>query len=511
MTVTDRSGRRTARRRPAAAIVAPRLPMLRHPRPPYDWLEPPALEEIHRASLEILEDVGVDFWDDEALEIWATAGATVDRDRRHVWIDRGLVEAALAAAPASFTWRARNPQRDVFIGENAIAFGPNGGMVFAQDLAGGRRPGTMADLTDFMKLSQLCDVLHFACWEQVAPQDIPVNVRHLQRMEAGLTLTDKPVMEAAHGRIIPTDCLEMARIAFGGTLPAEPVIGDVINVNSPLRFDDRMLGGLISYARAGQATFITPFILAGAMSPITMAAALAQQNAEALAGITLTQLVRPGAPVIYGGFTTNADMRSGSPAFGTPEGAWAVLAGAQLARRYGLPYRASGGLTNAKVVDAQAAYESQWTLWPAVMGHSNLIMHAVGWLDGGLTASFEKFIIDAENLAMFAHFLADFAVTDATLALDAIREVGPGGHHFGTAHTEARFRTEHYQSALADRQAYATWQESGGLDAEQRAYALYRQLLAEYVPPPLDDAIRAELADYVARRTRDLAGVRLYD
>ena len=194
-----------------------------------------------------------------------------------------------------------------------------------------------------------------------------------------------------------------------------------------------------------------------------------------------------------------------------PEGAWAVLAGAQLARRYGLPYRASGGLTNAKVVDAQAAYESQWTLWPAVMGHSNLIMHAVGWLDGGLTASFEKFIIDAENLAMFAHFLADFAVTDATLALDAIREVGPGGHHFGTAHTEARFRTEHYQSALADRQAYATWQESGGLDAEQRAHTLYRQLLAEYVPPPLDDAIRAELADYVARRTRDLAGVRLYD
>ena len=511
MTSSARRAQRGAGRQVQPSFVTPRMTQLRHPRPPYDWLDPARLEALHAASLQILEETGVDFLDEEALDIWAAAGAKVDRGAQHVWIDRGMVDAALTTAPHAFTWRARNPARSVFIGENAVAFGPNGGMVFAQDLEQGRRPGTLADLNDFMKLSQLCDVLHFACWEQVAPQDVPVNVRHLQRLLGGFTLTDKPVMEAAHGRIISADNLAMARIAFGGELPADPVIGDVINVNSPLRFDDRMLGGLISYARAGQVTFITPFILAGAMSPITMAAALAQQNAEALAGITLTQLVRPGAPVIYGGFTTNADMRSGSPAFGTPEGAWALLVGAQLARRYGLPYRASGGLTNAKLADAQAAYESQWTLWPAVMGHSNLIMHAVGWLDGGLTASFEKFIIDAENLAMFAHFLADFALDDDALALASIQEVGPGGHHFGTADTQSRFRTEHYQSALADRQAFAAWQESGAPDAAQRAHRLYKQLLADYQPPPLDDAIRDELTDFVMRRTRALAGVNLYE
>lgn len=502
---------RGAAKHPVYAFVTPRVSALRHPRPPYDWLDPGRLVDIHRASLEILENVGMEFLDDEALDIWAAAGAKVDRATQRVWIDRGLVEAALATAPATFTWHARNPARNVFIGANAIAFGPNGGMVFAQDLARGRRTGTMADLAEFMKLAQMCDVLHFACWEQVTPQDVPINVRHLHRLHAGLTLTDKPVMEAAHGRVIPADCLEMTRLALGGTLPDGPVIGDVINVNSPLRFDARMLGGLITYARAGQVTFITPFILAGAMSPVTVAAALAQQNAEALAGITLTQLVRPGAPVLYGGFTTNADMRSGSPAFGTPEGAWALMVGAQLARRYGLPYRAGGGLTNAKAVDAQAAYETQWSLWPAVMAHSNLIMHAVGWLDGGLTASLEKFIVDAENLAMFCHLLADFPVDGDTLALDAIREVGPGGHHFGTAHTQAHFRDTHYQSALADRRGFDAWHEAGALTTEERAHRIARELLDTYQAPPMDDGVRAALDDFVALRSRELAGARLYE
>jgi trimethylamine--corrinoid protein Co-methyltransferase len=328
-------------------------------------------------------------------------------------------------------------------------------------------------------------------------------------------------MEAAHGRIISADNIAMALLAIGCTLPGEgeaggadlggPVMGDVINVNSPLRYDARMLGGLITYARAGQATFITPFILAGAMSPISMAAALAQQNAEALAGIALTQIVRPGAPVIYGGFTTNADMRSGSPAFGTPEGAWALLAGAQLARRYGLPYRASGSLTNAKLPDAQAAYETGWTLWPAILGHSNLVMHAAGWLDGGLTVSLEKLIIDLENLAMFAFFLQGFAVDGDTLALDSIAGVGPGGHHFGTAHTQARFRTEHYQSALADRLSYDGWLDNGSPDTVQRAQRLWQAALAAYEPPPMELSVREALADYVARRSRELEGARLYE
>jgi trimethylamine---corrinoid protein Co-methyltransferase len=490
---------------------------LRNPQPPYRWLDDESLESIHQASLTILEEIGLDFLDAEALSLWAGAGARVDFAAQHVWIDRGLVLDAVASAPPTFTWRARNPARDVLIGGNHIAFGPTGGMVYVQDLSGGRRVGTMADLETLMKLAQVAGVLHFGCWEQVTPQDVPLSQRHLRRLYAGLTLTDKPVMEAAHGRIISADNIAMACLALGldpedeDAAAAGPVMGDVINVNSPLRYDARMLGGLITYARARQATFITPFILAGAMSPISMAAALAQQNAEALAGIALTQIARPGAPVIYGGFTTNVDMRSGSPAFGTPEGAWALLVGAQLARRYRLPYRASGGLTNAKLPDAQAAYETAWNLWPAILAHANLVMHAAGWLEGGLTVSLEKFIIDLENLAMFARFVDGFAVNEETLALNSIAAVGPGGHHFGTAHTQARFRSEHYQSALADRQSFDSWVESGSEDSAQRAHRIWREALAAYTPPPMDVAVREALADFVARRTRELEGANLYE
>lgn len=502
--------RRERPRQPASPILNLPFRQLQNPLSPYEYLSVGQIEAIHNASLHILENIGLDFLDDEALDFWQAAGAKVDRRNRHVWMDRGLVMEALAKAPSSFTWRARNPAHDVVIGRNHITFGPCGGMVYAASIEFGRRPGTMIDYENFLKLSQMIPMLHFASWEQVAPQDIPPSVRHLHRLYASFTLTDKVVMEAAHGRIISADVLEMARIVYGD-LDGDPVTGDVINVNSPLRYDERMLGGLITYAHAGQVTFITPFILAGAMSPITMAAALAQQNAEALAGITLTQLVRPGAPVIYGGFTTNVDMKSGSPSFGTPEGAWALLVGAQLARRYNLPYRGSGTLTNAKLPDAQAAYETMWTLWPAVQAHTNLIMHAAGWLDGGLTASYEKFIIDVENLAMFYHFLDGFAIDEETLALDMIAAVGPGGHHFGTPHTQARFRTEFYQSALADRQGYDVWTAAGQQDTVQRAHTIWRDLLDQYEPPPIDPAIREALADYVSRRTPEVVGINLYD
>lgn len=509
---TARSDQRTIRRRQRAETPLLKLPFRqpRNPLVPLEILSPQQIEELHEASMHILENVGLDFLDDEALDLWGKAGAKVDRAGQHVWIDRGLLLETIASAPASFTWRARNPERNVFIGGNSLAFGPNGGMVYASSLDKGRHAGTMLDYENFVKLSHLCNVLHFGCWEQVTPQDVPVSIRHLRRLYAGFTLSDKAVMEAAHGREITTDLLRMAEIVFG-ELAGDPVIGDVINVNSPLRYDARMLGGLITYARAGQVCFITPFILAGAMSPITLAAALAQQNAEALAGVTLTQLVRPGAPAIYGGFTTNVDMKSGSPAFGTPEGAWALIAGAQLARRYHLPYRASGSLTTAKIPDAQAAYETLWNLWPAILAHSNLVMHAAGWLEGGLTASFEKFIIDVENLAMFYHFLDGFEINDDTLALDMIAEVGPGGHHFGTPHTQSRYSTEFFQSALSDHQPYDTWREAGELSTVQRAHIVYQELLAQYEPPPLDLAIKEALQDYVARRERELEGKNLYD
>lgn len=505
-----------SRQRPRRPRIAPTLPLLdipfrnlRNPRPPYDWLEPDTLERIHEASLDILENVGLDFLDDEALDIWQAAGAKVDQAARHVWPDRGLVLEALAYAPSSFTWRARNPAHNVVIGGDAIAFGPCGGMVYAADLDRGRRIGTMDDYEKLLKLSQSCHALHFAAWEQVTAQDVPVNIRHLRRVRAGLTLTDKVVMEGAHGRVITADTLAMMGIVYG-SLDGDPVTGDVINASSPLRFDDRMLGGLITYARAGQVTFITPFILAGAMSPVTMAAALAQQNAEVLAGAALTQLVRPGVPVIYGGFTTNIDLRSGSPAFGTPEGAWAALVGGQLARRYGLPSRGNGGLNSSKAADAQAAYESLWSLWPAVLAHTNLIMHGAGWLEGGLTVSFEKYVIDLENLAMVRHFLQGFAVDDDALALASIAEIGSSGHHLGTAHTQARYRDAFFATSLSDRLAYDTWALAGSEDTATRANRVWKDMLASYEQPPMDPATAEALDEFVARREKELAGVSLY-
>jgi trimethylamine--corrinoid protein Co-methyltransferase len=496
-------GKQPARRRESPLLKIP-FRLLRNPLPPLELISPEQIEQLHLASMHILENVGLDFFDAEALDIWAQAGARVDRAARRVWPDRGLVLEAVAKAPASFTWRARNPERNVTIGGNAIAFAPSSGMVYVSNFDIGRRPGALADLENFLKLAQMCNPLHFAGSELVAPQDVPASLRHLKRLYAAFTLTDKAARDVAHGRVIPADNLGMARLVFGDDLSGDPVIGGVINVNSPLRYDERMLGGLISYARAGQVCIITPFILAGAMSPISLAAALAQQNAEALAGLALTQLVKPGAPVIYGGFTTNVDMKSGSPAFGTPEGAWALLAGAQLARRYHLPYRGSGSLNSAKSPDAQAAYETMWTIWPAILAHANFIHHAVGWLEGGLTASYEKFIIDVEGLAMFYHFLEGFAPNDGALALDMFVGVRPTSTQAGQA-------TACYQPFLSDRLGYDDWLAAGGQDTARRAHTIWRELLAAYEPPPLDPGVKQALQEYVARRERELAKASLYN
>lgn len=509
----ERAQERAARRKSRAQSPLLKIPFqqLRNPWRALELITPDQIEQIHDASMHILENIGLDFFDQETLDLWQQAGAKVDHTARHAWLDRGLVLELVAKAPRSFIWRARNPAHNVLIGENGITFVPQGGVVFAANRDIGRRPGVMADYYDLLKLAQMCRVLHFAGEQLIAPHDVPVSLRHLYRLSSALIMTDKAVLEAAHGRVITGDALAMARLVFGDPLPPEPVIGGVINVNSPLRYDDRMLGGLLTYTRAGQATIITPFILAGAMSPISVAAAVTQQNAEALAGIALTQLVNPGAPVIYGGFTTNVDMKSGSPAFGTPEGAWAMMIGAQLARHYQLPYRGSGSLNTSKTPDAQAAYETMWTIWPAILAHTNFVMHATGWLEGGLTISYEKFIIDLENLAMFAHFLQGLEINQDTLALDMIAAVGPGGHHFGTPHTQARFQTEFYQPFLSDRLNYETWREAGSFDTAQRAYLIWKELLTQYEPPALDPAIEAGLREFVARRERELDGVNLYD
>ncbi|MBP7693516.1 MAG: trimethylamine methyltransferase family protein [Anaerolineales bacterium] len=510
---TSTPERRSARRqkRPESPLLKLPFRQPRHPWAPLEVISADQLEDLHVASLRLLEETGIDMLDAETLDLWQRAGAKVDRTSQHIWIDRALLMATLAHAPAAFRWRARNPAHDLRLGGNVITFFPQAGMAYvsARDLP--RQPGTEALAANFYKLGQMIPVMH-ASFGSVEPQDVPVSARHLRGSLMQYQLTDKAAGSALHGRVIPADAIEMAKIVFGDPLPADPVLGSVINCSSPLRYDARMLGGAITYARAGQAVAVTPFIMAGATSPVSIAAAIAQQNAEALAGLATLQLARPGAPVIYGGFTTNIDLRSGSPSFGTPEGAWALAVGAQLARRYRLPYRGSGSLCTAKTADAQAAYETMWTLWPAVMAHTNLIIHSAGWIDGGLTTSFEKFILDVEMLAMFQHFLAGFEINADTLALDSIAAVGPGGHHFGTAHTQARYLTEHYQSfVVGDRQNFETWQANGAQDAEQRANAVWKDLLAHYERPPLDAGLEDGLKDFVARRERELAGVNLYD
>jgi trimethylamine--corrinoid protein Co-methyltransferase len=480
---------------------------LRNPLPPLEIISPDQVEQLHQASMHILENVGLDFLDTEALDIWQNAGAKVNRAAQHVWLDRGLVLEAVAKAPSSFTWRARNFECSVIVGKNFVNFMPQAGMAYAANLDTGRRHGTLADFDNFLKLTHMCNALHCGGVQHVEPQDVPISLRHLKRLYSSFTLTDKTVQQAVHGRIITTDAINIARIIFGDDLGSQPVLGGVINASSPLRYDERMAGGLITYARAGQVTIITPFILAGAMSPITIAAALAQQNAEALAGVALTQLVKPGAPVVYGGFTTNIDMKSGGPAFGTPEGAWALLAGAQMARYYHLPYRGSGSLNTSKLPDAQAAYETMWTIWPAVLAHTNVIQHAVGWLDGGLTASYEKFIIDVEGLAMFHHFL-DGLVSNHESRLTETRV----DEQYGLKSAlQTRPSPEYYQPFLSDRQDYAAWLAAGGQDTAQRANTIWKALLAQYQPPPLDSGIKEALQDYIARREGELAGQSLYD
>lgn len=474
--------------------------------PPLEMLSPTQIRQIHDASMQILEEIGMLFLSDEALAIWEKAGARVDHTEKRVWLDRGLVLEEVGRAPAEFTLHARNDAHSLHIGGNAINFATVGAAPYYSDSKQGRRPGRLADFHQMVKLAQLCNPIHIVEGLFVEPQDVNVEHRNLEKGLALFTLSDKVVTTAAHGAVVARDYVNLAAIAFGGldTIRTHPVFASNVNVNSPLVYDTQMLEALLIYARNGQALIITPFILAGAMSPITLAAAIAQQNAEALAGIALTQLVNPATPVIYGGFTTNLDMQSGSPAFGTPEAAKALICGAQLARHYGVPYRGSGGLNNANIPDAQASYETQMSLWPAVMAHANVIIHSAGWLESGLVCSLEKFIIDLEGLAMMHNFLEGITINPETLALDDIADVGPGGHHLGTDHTMSRFRSEFHLPVIGDRTNFESWQEAGAKDAYQRAYAIAQSLLATYEQPPMDDGVEEELRAYVAKRKKGL-------
>ncbi len=472
---------------------------------PIRALDEEQIERIHNASMDILERQGVEVLGEQALDVFRKAGARVDDDGM-VRMDRGLVMAAISTAPAEFDVVPRNPENTIRCGGNAINFGMVSGPPNVHDQINGRRPGNLSDYRKLISLGQFFNVISFFGNQAVAPVDLPANTRHLDAILTSLTLSDKPFFTLGIGAERGLDAIRMCAIAKGLKLEDmtdHPSVMTNININSPRKLDDSMAYGAMQLAMLGQPVVVTPFTLMGAMTPVTMAGALAQQNAEALLGLSLLQLTRPGCPVGYGGFTSNVDMRSGSPAFGTPENALANLAGGQLARRYNLPYRTSA-CNASNAVDCQSTWETFMALWGAVMGHGNFIYHAAGWLEGGLVASFEKVMIDCEMLQHIAALLRPVEVDDQTLALEAMDEVGPGGHFFGCGHTMARYKNAFYEPFLSDWQNSQSWQEAGAKDATMRATEMWQRILDEYEPPPMDPAVKEELEDYVAKRKEAL-------
>ena len=492
-----RRGERVVAQAPARPAEQPRLGF-----PPLELLSKDELESIHQAALTVLEEIGVDFLHDGARAMLREAGADVDAASKRVRFDPALVEAHIGLAPQEFTLHARNPERDLKIGGPNVAFGSVASAPNSFDRAGGRRPGNHSDYQNFIRLGQSFDAIHFWGGYPVEPIDIHASVRHLDALFDLLTLSDKPIHAYSLGRERNLDAIEMVKIARGiddETFDREPSLFTVINSSSPLRLDTPMLEGVIQMARRNQVVVLTPFTLAGAMAPVTLAGALAQQHAEALAGLVMTQVARRGAPFIYGGFTSNVDMKSGAPAFGTPEYMKTAIVGGQLARRLSLPYRSSN--TNAaNSLDAQSAYESVFSLWGAIMGGVNFLMHGAGWMEGGLQASFEKMALDADLLAMVADFLRPLKVEPAELALDAMREVGPGGHFFGAEHTQSRYRTAFFAPMISDWRNYETWREAGSPTALDAAERIVAERLRDYVPPPFETERREALEAFIARR-----------
>ncbi len=484
---------------------APRIPQLPwrqvvNHHGPFPILEPEGVERIHDASVRVLEELGIEVWSAEARQLFADAGATVDGEM--VRIGRDIIDEALKTAPSSFTLTSRNPDKQIELGGRNVAFGLVAGPPSVHDAINGRRPSNMDDYENFIRLAHYFNAIHIVGNQVAAPLELPANSRHLDTYRANLVLSDLCFHTLSIGRARARDGIEMMAISRGSSVEEmadSPGVITVINVNSPRRFDEEMANGLMEMSSLGQAVSVTPFTLMGAMTPVTLAAGLTQQNAEALFGIALTQLTRPGAPVMYGSFTSNVDMRSGSPAFGTPEHTKANVVSGQLARRYGLPYRSSNS-SASNIVDAQAAYETQMSLWGSILGGTNLIYHAAGWMEGGLQASYEKLVLDVEMLQQMMEFLTPIDVSDEALAFDAMERVPTGGHFFGDAHTLERYESAFYAPLISDWQNNGAWEDAGGLTATERATALWQVALAEYEEPALPNDRLAALDEYVARR-----------
>jgi len=498
---------REAKRVARAARAAASVPYITRSVPRFEVMGEEGLALIEHNADTILEEVGIVFRDDhpESLQLWKDAGADVDGER--VRFPRGMCRSIVQrSAPREFVQHARNPARSVLIGGDATVFAPAYGSPFIHNLDEGRRYARIEDFRNFVKLAYMANALHHSGGTICEPVDLPVNKRHLDMVYSHVKYSDKAFMGSVTAPERASDSVEMARIAFGddGMDPAtgrpRTALISLINVNSPLIYDATMLGALKVYARANQATIITPFILSGAMSPVTVAGTAAQTLAEALAGMAFAQLVNPGAPVVFGSFASSISMQSGAPTFGTPEPALVLYTMAALARRLGVPFRSGGSLCAAKIPDAQAAFESAQTLLPTCLAGVNFVLHTAGWLEGGLAMGYEKFVMDTDQAGMMHTLLAGVDLSPNGQALDAIREVGPGNHFLGCAHTQANFESAFYRSPLADNNSFEQWQAEGSLDMAQRANALWKKQLAEYVPPPLDPAIDEALLDFMNRR-----------
>ncbi|MBE7185255.1 MAG: trimethylamine methyltransferase family protein [Methylobacterium mesophilicum] len=497
-----RGGRAGKRVSGGACFEQPPFRQLRIPYASTAIVSDDELESIHLASLRVLKEIGVDVLHDEARRIMKAHGADVREGSERVRFDGDMLVESIAHAPSEFTVHARNPAHNLRFGGNNLIFAQMGSAPNCSDMDRGRRSGNQQDFRNFVKLAQAHNIIQATGGYPVEPTDIHPSIRHLECIRDLATLTDKVFHAYSLGRERNVDAIEIARIARGVSreqLMEEPSLYSIINTNSPLKLDVPMTEGIIQMSSMGQVIIVTPFTLAGAMAPVTIAGAVVQQNAEALAGIAFTQMVRKGAPVGYGGFTSNVDMKSGAPAFGTPEYMKAQLLGGQLARRYKIPYRTSN-VCAANQVDAQAAYESVFSLWGAIQGGANFMLHSAGWLEGGLRCSYEKMMVDIDLLQMVAEFLTPLDLSEDALALDAIRDVGPGGHFFGTPHTQARYKTAFYSPIISDWRNFETWAEAGSPTALERANRLWKERLAAYEEPPMDPAICEELDAFVAKR-----------
>src|SRR5436190_2615689 len=508
-TLPSSGGRRArggaeARRAARSAGTAKQQGFIRRNIPLYEPFTTEQLELIEANAETVLQEIGIDFRDDaEALSMWKAAGADVKGDR--VRFPKGLVRSLIKTAPREFVQYARNPERSVTVGGNSTIFVPVYGPPFVRTLDEGRRYATIEDFRNFVKLAYMSPSLHHSGGTVCEPVDIPVAKRHLDMVYSHIRYSDKPFMGSVTAPERAEDSVAMAKMVFGDEFVDQNcVLINLINANSPLVFDGTMVGALKVYARANQATVISPFILSGAMSAVTAVGTLTQILAEASVGMAFAQLCRPGAPVVFGTFASSISMQSGAPTFGTPEPAHVLFGAAQLARRLGVPFRSGGGLAASKLPDAQAAHESANTLWPTLLGGVNFVLHAAGWLEGGLVSGYEKLIIDADQLTMFQRFAEGVDFSENGQALDAIREVGPGSHFLGCAHTQANFETAFWRSAVADNNPFEQWRDAGGKDAARRANETWKRMLREYEAPPLDPAIDEALKAFMARRKEKL-------